>query len=104
MSVPDTDIGAEREVDLSRWGRALVAQWWIAAAGLVVGALIGAALSLSGGSVYDATSQVAPGQAFNPSGTSPVLTYLTNEAAINEIARSATTLEEAARAAGMRLG
>src|SRR4029077_12945853 len=60
--------------------------------------------SLGGGSLYEATARIAPGQAFNPSGTSPVLTYLTNATAINEIATSATTLEQAARAAGMSLG
>src|SRR6187549_626400 len=97
------DLDAEREVDLARWGRALVRQWWIVAAGLLGGIVLGALFSLSGGSLYEATARIAPGQAFNPSGTSPVLTYLTNANAINEIATSATTLDQAARAAWISL-
>jgi hypothetical protein len=104
MSAADPEMGAEREVDRARWGRALVAQWWIAAAGLVGGVVLGALFSLSGGSLYEATARIAPGQAFNPSGSAAVLTYLTNPAAINAIATSATTLDEAARESGMSLG
>ncbi len=94
---------AEREIDLVALGRAVLKLWWIVAIGVVVGAIVGALYSVRGGSLYEATARIAPGQAFNPSGSSPVLTYLTSQAAINEIATSATTLEEAAAAAGMPL-
>jgi uncharacterized protein involved in exopolysaccharide biosynthesis len=97
------DPSAEREVDLARWWRAIVAQWWIVAGGLAGGIVVGALFSLSGGSLYEATARIAPGQAFNPSGSAPVLTYLTNANAINEIATAATTLDQAARAAGIGL-
>jgi uncharacterized protein involved in exopolysaccharide biosynthesis len=99
-----SELDSERDVDLARWGRALVAQWWIVALGLVAGIVLGALFSLSGGSVYEATARIAPGQAFNPTGSAPVLTYLTNPTAINAIATSATTLEQAAKEAGMSLG
>ena len=42
MTAPETD--AEREVDLARWRRAVVALWWLPVAGLVVGAILGAVL------------------------------------------------------------
>ncbi len=45
MSAPE-DVGAERDVDLRGWWHALLSRWWIAAAGLVVGALIGGVWSL----------------------------------------------------------
>jgi uncharacterized protein involved in exopolysaccharide biosynthesis len=95
------DPEAEREVDLRRWWRALVRRWWIVVVGLVVGAVVGGLFSLSGGSTYEATAIVAPGQAFNPSGGTAVLTYLTNQAAVNEIATSEATLQEAAALVGV---
>src|SRR6516165_5224046 len=79
---PAADLEAEREIDLRSWLDALRSRWWIAVAGLVIGAVIGGVYSLSGGSTYVATAFIAPGQAFNPSGNSPVLTYLTSQAAI----------------------
>jgi capsular polysaccharide biosynthesis protein len=95
---------AEREIDLRALARGVLHLWWVVAIAVVVGAIVGALYSVSGGSLYEATARIAPGQAFNPSGSSPVLTYLTNQNAINEIATSATTLEKAAAAAGMPVG
>src|ERR1700759_3412835 len=97
------DLGAEREIDLRSWWDALRSRWWIAGIGLVVGIVIGALYSLSGGSTYNATAMVAPGQAFGSNG-SPVQTYLTSASAINTIATSNTTLEEAAARAGIGVG
>ena len=65
-----TDPGAEREIDLRKWVDALVSRWWIAVIGLVIGVVIGAIYSLSGGSTYTATALIARGQAFSPGGTS----------------------------------
>jgi hypothetical protein len=99
-----TDVGAEREIDLASLGRALVARWWIAVAGLVAGALLGLLAGVSGGSVYEASILLAPGQAFSPNGNSNVLTYLTSESAIQEIATSASSLRTAAAKSGMSVG
>jgi uncharacterized protein involved in exopolysaccharide biosynthesis len=98
------DLEAERDIDLRSWLDALRSRWWIAAAGLVIGAIIGGVYSLSGGSTYVATAFIAPGQAFNPSGSSPVLTYLTSQAAINKLATSAAAVEYAAARSGVPLG
>ena len=96
-----TDLGIEREIDLRKWRDALVSRWWLALAGLVAGVVVGALYGLSGGSTYDATALIAPGQAFNPSGNTAVQTYLTSQTAINTIATSTTTLQEAAAKAGI---
>jgi len=101
---PAADLEAERDVDLRSWLEALRSRWWIAVAGLVVGAVIGGVYSLSGGSTFVATAFIAPGQAFNPSGSSPVLTYLTSQAAINKLATSAGALEYASAKSGVPLG
>src|SRR5579862_6775211 len=95
---PATDLDAEREVDLSRWWTALVARWWIVAAGLVVGAVIGGIISLSGGSVWQASVLLSPAQAFSPSGA-PVLNYNSSPRGINDLVTSEATLAEVAAAA-----
>ncbi|HEY4346333.1 MAG TPA: Wzz/FepE/Etk N-terminal domain-containing protein [Gaiellaceae bacterium] len=98
------DLGAEREIDLRKWRDALVARWWIVGAGLAAGIVVGALYGLSGGSTFTASALIAPGQAFNPSGNTQVQTYLTSQSAINAIATSNTTLEEAANKAGIGVG
>ena len=103
-SLPEDPLPAEREIDLARLRDAVLSRWWIAVAGLVVGGLIGAVYSLSGGSVYTASALIAPGRAFSPSGTEAVLTYLTNETAIDQIATSTATLEVAAAKARVSVG
>jgi uncharacterized protein involved in exopolysaccharide biosynthesis len=95
------DLGAEREIDLRSWWHALRARWWIAGIGLVAGIVVGGLYSLSGGSTYNATALVAPGQIFNPSGSTPVLTYLTSQSAINTLLNQTGVVNAAARRAHM---
>jgi uncharacterized protein involved in exopolysaccharide biosynthesis len=99
--VPDPD--AEREVDLrSVWER-IAARWWLPVLGLVLGAVVGFALALGGGKVYEAETLVAMGQPFSPNGGAPVQSFLTNARAVSEIVRSEAALEAAARASGLRV-
>src|SRR5581483_5206754 len=92
---PAPELDAEREVDLSRWRTALALRWWLVAAGLVAGAIIGGIVSLSGGSVWQASILLSPAQAFSPSGA-PVLNYNSSPRAINELVTSDATLAEVA--------
>ncbi len=88
--VPDPD--AEREVDLrSVWER-IAARWWLPVLGLVLGAVVGFALALGGGKVYEAETLVAMGQPFSPNGGAPVQAFLTNPRAVSEIIRSESAL------------
>jgi capsular polysaccharide biosynthesis protein len=91
-----TDMDAEREIDLGRWKQAAVERWWLVAAGLVAGSVVGALFSLSGGSIYQASVLIAPGQAFSPNG-SPVLVYQSSPRNLNDIATSESALRQAAR-------
>ena len=103
MSSRDTtpDPDAEREVDLrSVWER-IAARWWLPVLGLVLGAVVGFALALGGGKVYEAETLVAMGQPFSPNGGAPVQSFLTNARAVSEIVRSESALEQAARAADL---
>ena len=57
------DPEAEQEVDFARYVRLLAVRWWLLAAGLVAGAVIGFLISLSGGNqVYSATATVLGGR------------------------------------------
>jgi uncharacterized protein involved in exopolysaccharide biosynthesis len=94
MSTRAADLDAEREIDLARWRDAALARWWIVAAGIVAGIGLGAVYSLAGGSVYEASVLIAPGQPFTPNG-SPVLSYQSSPRAINEIVTSQSALERA---------
>ena len=94
------DVG-EREIDLRSWWHALRSRWWIVAIGVVAGIVIGGLYSLSGGSSFVASSLIAPGTAFNPSGSTPVLTYLTSEAALSKLANETATIDQAAAIAKM---
>jgi hypothetical protein len=99
MSAPQFD--AEREVDLARWRRAVVALWWLPVAGLVIGAIIGVLYSFRGGTNYKATALISLGQPTSPGGAL-VPSYGTNPRAVSQIVSGAKFQEEAANAADMR--
>ncbi|HEY2326967.1 MAG TPA: hypothetical protein VGH52_05725 [Gaiellaceae bacterium] len=100
MTAPQ-DPGAEREVDLARWRRALVALWWIPVAGLIVGAIVGVLYSFRGGSTYKATALISLGQPVSPGGAL-VNGYGTNPRAVAQIVSSAAAQSQAASDADMR--
>ena len=78
------DPEAEQEVDFVRYVRLLGVRWWLLAAGLVAGAVIGYLVSLGGSQVYSATATVYLGQPFSPGG-SPLQTPQTNPSAVGNI-------------------
>jgi uncharacterized protein involved in exopolysaccharide biosynthesis len=91
----------EREVDLARWRRALVALWWIPLAGLVIGAVVGVLFSFRGGTTYKATSLISLGQPTSPGGAL-VNGFGTNPRAVSQIVSSAAAQAQAANRADMR--
>jgi uncharacterized protein involved in exopolysaccharide biosynthesis len=97
------DPNAEREVDLARWRRALVALWWLPVAGLVLGAILGFVFAVGGSSHYSASALISLGQPVSPGGT-VIASYNTNPRAISEITSSASAQEEAAKEAGIKPG
>ncbi|MFL5955220.1 MAG: hypothetical protein ACJ76I_14045 [Gaiellaceae bacterium] len=97
------DLDAEREIDLARWRRAVVALWWLPAAGLVLGAVAGFVFAVGGSSQYTASALISLGQPVSPGGV-PIASYNTNPRAISEITSSASAQAEAAHEAGMQPG
>ncbi len=99
MTAPETD--AEREVDLARWRRAVVALWWLPVGGLIIGAILGGVYSTRGGSTYKATALISLGQPTSPGGAL-VPSFGTNPRAVSQIVSGATYQAQAADAADMR--
>jgi capsular polysaccharide biosynthesis protein len=82
------DPEAEQEVDFARYVRLLGARWWLLAAGLVVGAVIGYLISLGGTQVYSATATVYLGQPYSPTGGTLVQDQQTNPSAVGSVVQS----------------
>ncbi|MGH3002201.1 MAG: hypothetical protein ACRDM1_05995 [Gaiellaceae bacterium] len=102
MAAPrQSDDLAEREVDLARWRRALVALWWIPIVGLVVGAILGVLFSFRGGTNYKATALISLGEPTSPGGAL-VNGFGTNPRAVSQIVTSVSAQADAASRADLR--
>lgn len=99
MSHPELET--EREVDLARWRRAVVALWWLPVGGLVLGAILGVLFSFRGGSHYKATALISLGQPTSPGGAL-VQSYGSNPQAISQIVNQPSAQAQAAAQADMR--
>jgi uncharacterized protein involved in exopolysaccharide biosynthesis len=102
---PAPDRDAEREVDLSRYWRAIGARWWILLAAVVVGAVLGYLVSLGGGTVYRAKAVIYLGQPVSPlGGGGQLLSLGSNPSTASQIAKSESTIQEAAQHVGVPPG
>lgn len=100
-SATSVQVEGEEEVDLgSAWSR-IKERWWLPVGGLVVGAVIGIALALSGGSVWRAETIVYLGQPFAPLGGGQIQSLATNPVNVGEIIRSEAVLQDVSRATGI---
>ena len=96
-----TPLDEEQEVDLSSAWQRLKLRWWLPVGGLVVGAVVGIALALSGGSVWRAQTIVYLGQPFAPLGGGQIQSLATNPRTVGEIIRSEAALKNASQASGI---
>jgi capsular polysaccharide biosynthesis protein len=101
--VTRADLDAEQELDLGRLWAALVARWWLPAAGLVAGAILGYLVSLGGSATYQAQATVYLGQPLSPSGGAQIQSLATNPSTARTIAKSEATLHRVARETGLPL-
>ena len=97
------DPNVEREVDLARWRRAVVALWWLPVAGLVIGAILGLLYSFSGGNTYKASALVSLGQPVSPGGVA-IASFGTNPRAVSQITSSASAQNVVEQKAGLGAG
>ncbi|MBX5475177.1 MAG: hypothetical protein IRZ20_09215 [Thermoleophilia bacterium] len=91
------DPEAEQEVDFSRYARLLAARWWVLAAGLVAGAIVGYAVSLGGSQVYKATATVYLGQPYSASGSIQLQSLQTNPSTVRTIVQSEAVIVQVAQ-------
>jgi hypothetical protein len=99
-SAPDLD--GEQEVDLASAWQRLTLRWWLPVGGLLVGAVFGLALALSGGSVWRAETIVYLGQPFAPLGGGQIQSLATNPRTVSEIVRSESVIQDVARETGIQ--
>jgi hypothetical protein len=91
----------EQEVDLSSGWTRLKTRWWLPVGGLLVGAFIGIALALAGGTVWRAQTIVYLGQPFAPLGGGQIQSLATNPRTVNEIIHSQAALKRASAISGI---
>jgi len=91
----------EQEVDLSSAWQRLKLRWWLPVGGVVIGAVVGVALALAGGSVWRAQTIVYLGQPFAPLGGGQIQSLATNPRTVGEIIRSEAALKNASDASGI---
>lgn len=96
MSAPSFDPEAEQEVDFGRYWRLLAARWWLVAAGLVVGAVVGYALALGGSQEFKATATLYLGQPYSASGNVQLQAAQTNPSTVRQIAHAETIVQKVA--------
>jgi capsular polysaccharide biosynthesis protein len=90
MSTPQHsfDPEAEQEVDFGRYLRLVAARWWLVVAGLILGAVIGYAVSLGGGQRYQATATLYLGQPYSASGNVQLQAAQTNPSTVRVLAHA----------------
>ena len=91
------DPEAEQEVDFARYVRLLGVRWWLLAAGLVAGAVIGYLISLGGNQVYSASGTVYLGQPYTPTGSSLIQDTQTNPSAVGQVVNNQSVINAVAR-------
>lgn len=95
------ELEDEQEVDLSSVWQRLKVRWWLPIGGLLVGAVIGIAVAVSGSSVWRAQTIVYLGQPFAPLGGGQIQSLATNPRTVGEIIRSESVLKEVSDATGI---
>ena len=100
----EPELDAEQEVDFGRHARAVATRWWLPVVGLVVGAIVGYLISLSGTQVWKASATVYLGQPYSYPGNTSLQSKQTNPTSVGTIARSEEAIDTAAAAAAMKPG
>jgi capsular polysaccharide biosynthesis protein len=102
--VTTPDLDAEQELDLGRLWAALIARWWLPAAGLVAGAILGYLVSLGGGATWRAQAVVFLGQPLSPSGNAQIQSLATNPSTARQIVRAESTIRKVSADTGVKPG
>ena len=98
-----SELELEQEVDFGRYFAALGRGWWLLLGGLVLGAVIGVALSLGSGNLYKAKATVYLGQPLGVSSTAQIQGISTNPSSVTELTHSEQVLALISKQSGLPL-
>ena len=98
------DPEAEQEVDFGRYLRIVGQRWWLVVAGLLVGAVIGYAISLGGTQKYKATATLYLGQPYTASGSVQLQAAQTNPSTVRQIVHAELVLRQVAALCKAKVG
>ena len=98
------DPEAEQEVDFAHYVKLLGVRWWLLAAGLVAGAVIGYLVSLGGSQVYQATATVYLGQPYTPPGSALIQDPQTNPSSVGQVINNQATVDAVAKLCNAKPG
>ena len=76
--------------------RLVAARWWLVVAGLILGAVIGYAVSLGGGQRYQATATLYLGQPYSASGNVQLQAAQTNPSTVRVLAHARIVIDAVA--------
>ncbi len=98
------DPEAEQEIDFGRYVRLLAARWWLIVAGLILGAVIGYAVSLGGSQRYQATATLYLGQPYSASGNVQLQAAQTNPSTVRQIVHATSIVDQVAAVCKTKAG
>jgi hypothetical protein len=99
---PAPELDVEQEVDFGRYWHTLVLRWWLPAAGILAGAILGYLVSLGGSTQYKATAQVYLGQPLAPGAGASVSSVPTQLGLATNLLAGEGTIRQAAARVGLR--
>jgi uncharacterized protein involved in exopolysaccharide biosynthesis len=97
------ELEVEQEVDFGRYFRILGRRWWLLLAGLAIGAVLGAALTLGGGNLYRAKATLYLGQPLSAQNSTQIQSLATNPSSVTQLARSNGILRRVSKESGLPL-
>lgn len=101
---PLPEYTPEEEVDLGRYWSAIARRWWLPALGLIVGALIGFAVSATTSRPYESRTIIYMGKPLPPGGGEQLQEPLTRLAIASEEIRGRAQIRSVATRVGVRPG
>ncbi|MGA9762355.1 MAG: Wzz/FepE/Etk N-terminal domain-containing protein [Gaiellaceae bacterium] len=97
------EIEFEQEVDFGRYLRKLARGWWLLLAGLVIGAVIGVALTLGGSKLYKAKATIYLGQPLAINSSAQIQSLSTNPSTVSTLVHDKGILDQVAKQSGLPL-
>jgi hypothetical protein len=95
---------AEPDLDVGGLWASIVVRWWLPVAGLVVGAILGYAMSIGGSGTYSAQAVVYLGHPLAPGGGLQLQSLASNPTAVRQIVGSAAVIRAVAARSGLTPG